>query len=317
MRKGQIFSLILAGSMSLVGCGGGGGDGLTDVSLVASRNLWSTVPVIAEQQGFFEEEGLEVNIKYVQAARFAMDAIVSDTSDLGTVVEINIAYLGLSGNEDISLVTTIVQSNDSAIIARRDAGVSGPQDLAGKRLGVLGGTTSEIFADRFLEAYGVDPRLIDVQSLQPVAMQTALVESGIDAASIWQPFIYNIERALGEENVVIFRDADAYTGYMNIAGRKDWLEQNTDTMAAFDRAQERALDFIQANPGEAQAIMSESINLDIEIVQAIWKEYTFSTTLQREDLLAAITSEANWIVKTQSRFEGPVPDFSAYLSSDD
>ena len=283
------------------------------VSLVASKNLWTSVPIIASKQGFFAEEGLDVSIEYVQAARFAMDAVVSGTADFGTVVEINLAYLAFSGNEDIRLISTIVKSFDSGIIARQDSGISSPSDLEGKRLGVLTGTTSEIFADRFLDANGVDKNGISIQSLQPVAMQTALVERNIDAASVWHPFIYNIAKAVGDENVVIFKDPTAYTGYMNIATSADFLNEKPGVAARFLRAQKKALEFIRSNPSEAQEIVAREIDLDIEIVRAIWDEYEFLTELDVDGLTIVLENEANWIRQNSPENSNLTPNFQWFF----
>lgn len=310
----KLLAVLMIGAVALSGCERRPqGEDLTNVRFVASKNLWTAVPIVAHRQGYFRDEGLNVNIEFVQAARFAMDAVVAGSAQLGAVVEINVAYAALAGNRDVRLLSTISRAYDSGIVARRDAGINAPRDLAGKRLGVLTATTSEIFAERFLRANDVDPSRVNLQSLQPVAMQTAIVERSIDAASIWQPFIHNIERALGRDNVIVFRDRNAYTGYMNVAGRAEWIAQNRDTVDAFMRALDRALRFIQDNPEQAQAIVADEVDLDIEVVRAIWGEYAYSNRLAASELTEIIPAQAEWIVRTQPNIEGPVPDFRPYL----
>jgi NitT/TauT family transport system substrate-binding protein len=282
--------------------------------LAASRNLWATLPIIAQENGYFAEEGLQVNIEYVQAARFAMDALAAGQTDFATLVDLNVAFAGYAGNEDLSVIATVAHSRDSAIVARRSAGIQRPQDLAGKRIGVLPGTSSQIFADRFLAQHGVARDRVSAQNLQPIAIQTALVDGSIDAGSVWQPFVHNIVAALGADNVVVFEDLQAYTGYMNIAVRRSWAAENSETAQAFLRALVRARDFVRDNPTEAQAIMAREINLDPAIVQAIWPQYDFVVELDAANLQQVVTEEGAWIRETQEGFsDRTVPSYEGYF----
>ena len=97
---------------------------ISEVSLTTSKNIWCTLPILASERGFFEDEGLNVSIEFVQAAKFAMDALVAGSTDFATVVEANIAYLGFTGNRDVSVIATVVEAHDGAIVARRSAGIS-------------------------------------------------------------------------------------------------------------------------------------------------------------------------------------------------
>jgi len=286
----------------------------TSVTLASSKNLWAAVPIIAEKKGFFAGEGLDVHLEYVQAAKFAMDALVSGQAQFSTLVELNVAFLGYNGNRDLHVVATVVKSYDSAIVARRSAGIVVPADLSGKQIGVLPATTSAIFADRFLAKHGIAPGKVTLQNLQPIAIQTSIVQHQIDAGSVWQPFILNITNALGKNDTTVFTDPAAYTGYMNIAVQASWQKQNPQTIAAFLRALDKAKTFIEAHPAEAQRMLAGEVGLDEQTVKAIWKDYRFVTELDAPTLVGAISDEARWIQKTQPGFSQKlVPVYDGYL----
>lgn len=283
------------------------------LTLATSKNLWCSLALLAKTQGYFQEEGLNVDLNFQDAGRYCMDAVVSKSADLGTVVEVNVAYLGFTGTKNVSLVGTIVESVDSAIIARKSAGIETAQDLTGKKLALSPGTTSDLFAHRFLDSNRIKENAVEIRKLQPKAIQAAIVAGEVDAASTWEPFVHNCQREMGE-NAVVFKDAAAYTGFMNVAVRRDWAAQNPNTIRAVLRALKKADQFIHAKPTEAQEILAKEINLDLEIVRAIWPNYEFKVGLDRERLNSAIKAEGEWINKTQQGFtDKPVPDYAPYL----
>ena len=284
-----------------------------DVTLTASRNLWTTLPVIALKHGFFEEEGLDVSLEHVQAATFSMDALVAGSTDFAAVVEVNVTYLGFTENRDLLVLSTIVESRDGAIVARRDTGISTPADLKGKTLGVLKGTTSEFFAEGLLRKYSLSAESVSIQNLAPVAMQASIATGAIDAASAWHPFIYNIETEL-LENAIVFSDPEVYTGYMNIATTPSYAQENPSVVRSFLAALRKAETFVREHPAEAQATMAREINLELEVVTAIWSDYTFELGLDVPVLLEAIDRQAQWIRQTQESFDGQsIPSYEQYF----
>lgn len=286
---------------------------LTKTSLTASKNIWSTLPLVAKQQGFFKQEGLDVQINYVQAAKLAMDALVANSTDFANVVDPNIAFLAFSGNKDVVVIGTIVKSHDSAIVARKSAGITSAQDLKGKKLGVLQGTTSQIFAERFLEKNGLRYADVQAQNLQPVAIQTALTEKAIDAGSVWQPFVHNLQKQLGDD-ALVFTAPDAYIGYMNVAVRKEWAGKNEATVVAYIRALRKAEAFVAKNTDAAQALVGTEVNLAPDIVKSIWSQYEFGLGLDKAALQKVVTEEGQWIKRTQPGFESKeVPDYAGYF----
>jgi len=287
---------------------------LTKITLATSKNIWCTYSLIADEQGFFAKEGLDVDVEYLQAARYSLDAVISGSADFGNIVEVNVSYLGYTGADNISIVGTIVSSSDSsAIVARKSSGISKPADLKGKTLALAPGTTSDVFANRFLAKYGLTADDVELMKVQPMAMQGAFIGKGADAVSIWQPFIHGILTAVPDDAVVL-SDPDVYTGYMTIATRKDWVAQNQDPVKAFMRALRSASKFVDENPEEAQKIVSKAIGLDLEVVKSIWGQYTFSLSMDTEQMIKNVTEIGEWIGETQEGYAGkPLPDYTKYF----
>lgn len=281
------------------------------IRLASSKNLWAALPVLAMKQGYFEANGLKVEIEFVQAAKLAMDALVGGSVDCATVVETNIAFLGFTGNQDVTVAATICESSDSVVIARKSAGINVAADLKGKKLGLLPGTTSQIYAERLLEKHGLSLADVMVSNLQAPAMQPAFTEKAVDAVSIWQPFAANIAAA-GGEDVVVLREPAVYEAMMNIAVGRKWAEENKESLLSFLKALKQAADFIEKEPAAAQTVLAAELNLEPALVASFWDQYRWEVQLDSAKLLAAIQSEGEWIQRSQQGFSDKVvPDYTA------
>ena len=283
------------------------------VTLATSKNMWCTLPLIAKGKGFFADEGLDVSVTYLDAGRYCMDAVVSKSANFGTVVEVNVAYLAFTGNENVSIVGTVVESVGSAIVARKSAGVQKPEDLKNKKLALSPGTTSEMFAFRFMQKHGIDSASVDLRKVQPLAMQATMVERGADAASTWEPFVFNIRKGLGED-AIVFKDPEAYIGYENVAVSRDWAQSHPELVSAFLRALKKAEIYINEHTEEVQALIAKEINLDLETVKATWGDYKIRLTLDDKTLVDAISAEGEEIRRRQEGYGSkPLPDYKRYV----
>jgi ABC-type nitrate/sulfonate/bicarbonate transport system substrate-binding protein len=231
---------------------------LVKVTLAASKNPWTSLALIAEANGYFKDEGLDLKIAYQDGGRYCLDALVSKSAEFATIVEVNVSYLGFTGNKNVAVVGSIVESTSTGIIARRSAGIEKAEDLKGMTLAFSPGTGSELFTIRFLEEHGLQLDDVKMRKMQPIAIQGAMIAKEVDAACTWDPFIENSRRALGDDAITFF-DRNVYLGYMHIAVRSDWAAEHRDEVQAFLRAVKRASEFIAESPSEAQAIVAEKL----------------------------------------------------------
>lgn len=288
----------------------------TPVTLATSKNVWCTLALVALDRGFFADEGLDVDVKYLDAGRYCLDAVVSESADFGTIVEVNVAYHGFTTNENLAVVGTLAASTSSAIIARKSAGIQSPADLSGKTLALSPGTTSDIFAHRFLAANKLSAANVTLRKIQPTALQPAMISRDIDAASTWEPFVHNIKTALGDD-AVVFTAPTIYTAYEMLAVRRDWAHSHTTQVDGFLKALKKAERFVLSNPSEAQAIVSRAINLDPSTVTAIWSLFDFNSTHNRATLLAAIRAEGEQIRANDESFTSkPLPNYEPYVTDE-
>jgi NitT/TauT family transport system substrate-binding protein len=286
---------------------------LGKVRLATSKNAWCALSLIALSKGFFAREGLEVEPQYLQSGRYCLDALVSNSAEFANIVEVNVAYFGYTGNSTVSVVGTVVSSTSSAIVARKSSGITVPADIKGKRLALSPGTTSDVFAHRFMDKHGLTASNVQLVKIQPLAMQGTMSGRGADAASTWQPYVSSIGRVLGDD-FVVFKDPDIYVGYELLAVQKTWAAQNDAIIKAFLRANRAAAAFIRDNPAESQRILATELNIDLPLVQEMWSEFTFSLSLDKTVMVHSVATIGEWIGQDQQEYKGqPLPDYQTFF----
>ncbi len=273
----------------------------------------SMLPIIAEKKGFFKEEGLNINTKYLQTGKIAMDALLSKDLDFAVMVETNVAFIKYQEGADIEVICSIEEKYDDAIVARKDKGIESPKDIEGKTVGILIGTTSHVFADRFVQFYDLDADKINFINLAPPAIQAGLLTGQIDAGSIWQPFRYNVEKELGDK-VVQFNEKDIYKAYGIISIRSQFGKENPEAVKKFISALIKAENFVKNNKPESIKILAAELDMDEMVLSSIWNEYILSVKLD-QDLLTLIKEEGEWIHKSQKGFENKeIPSYNNVLN---
>ncbi|MEI6809508.1 MAG: NrtA/SsuA/CpmA family ABC transporter substrate-binding protein [bacterium] len=287
----------------------------TKVRLSTSKNAWCSLTLLADAKGYFQEEGVAVELSYTDGGRYCLDALLSSSADLGNIVELNLAFLGFSGNKTVVVVGNTVKSTAMGIVARKSSGITKLSDLAGKKVAFTPATQGDLFVRRLFKKNNMDLGAIDVQKLQPKAIAPALASGSIDAASTWEPFLYACIRTLGD-NAIIFRDPDAHIGYMHLAGRIDWVKKNPDAVKAVLRAFRKAELFAAAQPEEAQSMVAKLINADVKEVTDTWQYHQLHLTCDAGELGNAIKVCGELIQAGDPEYASkPLPDYGVYVDS--
>jgi NitT/TauT family transport system substrate-binding protein len=308
----NVFIIILLGlTTSQIGCK----NGKSKITIATSKNMWCSLTLIAVEKNYFDEEGLDATVNYLEAGRFCLDAVLSKSADFGNIVDVNVGYLGFTANENINIICEISRAITSGIIAKKSRGITTPVDLKSKTLAFSSGTTSDIFASRFLLKHGIPTDSISFSKIQPKSIVTnMLAKDGADAASTWEPFLSTIKKQLGDD-AIIFEEPDIYTAREFVAIRKDWGKSNKSKIEAFLRAIKKANEFALNHKEEAQTIVAKATNLDIQLVKSTWDKYRIGLGFNRNTIIGDINQIGHDILRQQEYRGKTLPDYRKYLDS--
>lgn len=263
--------------------------------------------LIAEQQGYFEEAGLDVDIKpggppqdnLAQAVGGSADIIAAawDTMVVSTAEGMPVQVI--AGN---SVVSDAVDT--SGVVVRADSGIETIADLEGKTIAfdsVGAGGTSEF--NTALVAAGVDPASVEIVAIPYASMQASLENSQVDAVFPSDPFYQQIAQV--EENKVIsnpVRETRSGVPITLWAATEEWLTENPDSAAAFVTALDKGIEFY-SDPANLDAV----VEIRAEVSQQPADAVSQSLPEMRSALDETATSAAIQQLVDANKVTDPLP----------
>jgi len=212
---------------------------------------------VAEQEGYFADEGLQVEI--IQPGEvYAEQAVASGAADFGVSFQEQVT---LARGVDVPIVSiaAILQHNTSGFAARSDLGVEGPADWEGLRYGSFGSPFEKPTVDGLMECAGGDPgglQWIETGFTDPLAL---LQQEQIDLAWIffgWQG-IQAQQLGLDLDIVMMEDQFDCVPDYYTpvLIANDSTLTADPELVRSFLAAVSRGYAFAAGHPEEAADIL--------------------------------------------------------------
>lgn len=139
---------------------------------------------IAQRKGFFEKNGVEVELKWFEYMA-SMDAFAAGKVDAVCVANGDALVLTASGARNIMILVNDYSNGNDKIVAA--PGIHSVKDLKGKKIGVELGLVSHLLLINALKENGMTDK--DVTLVNVPTHQTAqvLASGDVDAIVAWQP----------------------------------------------------------------------------------------------------------------------------------
>jgi ABC-type nitrate/sulfonate/bicarbonate transport system substrate-binding protein len=259
----------------LAGCGSedskeDNSDSLEKVSVVLdwTPNTNHTGLYVAKEKGYFEEQGLDVEI--VMPGEAGADQIVaSGKSEFGVGYQEGVTQARV---QDVPLVSiaAVIQHNTSGFASPVDKGIKTPKDFEGKTYGGFGSPVEKEIMSALMKQDAADINEVNIVNMGDTDFFTA-VKRDIDFAWIYYGWT-GIEAELrGEElNMVYLTDysdkLDYYTPVLTTSEKM--ISDEPEKVESFIAAASKGYEFAIENPGEAADILIEAEpDLDAELVK--------------------------------------------------
>ncbi len=269
-----------------------------------------TLVYIAEDQGYFAGNGLNVTIRDYTSGMEAVNALFNGEVDLAATAEFPLVKKALN-QEKISAIASIDKSQLQDLIGRKDRGIENISDLKGKRIGVTLGTISQFYLGRFLMLHGINLQDVTIVNINPSQSVDALTKGDIDAIIIWQPYANTIENALGN-NAAIWPVQSSQATYIVEVAKNDWIARHPDVVRRYVKALAQAEDYFVQHPDQTKSMMQKKLNYTDAYMAAVWDKNQFSLSLD-QSLVTAMEDEGRWMIKNNLTTEKTIPDFRNYI----
>ena len=266
------------------------------IRIGSTSGLYAGLIFLAEERGMFAQQGLSVEILPATSGVAAAKMLTDGSADFIMITEMVAVNMVLSG-EKLAIVASTAEFINSEIIARRDRGILTPQDLKGKRVGVVPKGASEYFMLSYLAANGLtmeDLMLVSLPSNQHVE---SVVSGTVDAVVTWSPHSHRASEALKGNQ----------SKFWLMAGRQTNLPVARD-IERLVKVLVEAAEFINHNPDEAKKIICKMCELPEKDAALDWERIRFNVGLPRE-LLNVMEFQAKWTIAYGDDKTTPLPDF--------
>jgi len=277
---------------------------------------------LAYHNGYFKEEGLEITLIKNLAGWQSLKNLFEGDADIANVADLPISYSALDKKKytdfergDFYIITDLIYSNKiQQVLARKDRGIYAPEDIKGKRVGLLRGTTADFFLDAFLTEYNLKASDIEVVNMGVFEQVEALVKGDLDVIFSWQPHILNAQKLLGDNAIILPTKLTYTTAWLSVV-MKEYAEEHPEVLEKYLRAIYKANQFIKENREEAITIHAEMSDVDREVFASLWNDIDYKLSLS-EALLTTLEDEARWIIRNKLADQTEVPNFLDFIYFD-
>jgi putative hydroxymethylpyrimidine transport system substrate-binding protein len=229
----------------------GGTGEMTEISLALDWYPWGnhTGIFMAIENGYFEEEGLDVEVNVPADPTTALQLVATGDDDFTISYQADVLYARQQGLE-VQSVAALVQHPLNTIMALESSGITEPADLEGQTIGVTGVPSDEAMLGAILEEAGLSLDDVEVVNVGFDLMPSLLSES-VDAI-IGGYYVH--ESILAEQQgmpVVAMNVQDHgvpdYYELLLVAGDA-LVDENPEVVEGFVRALQRGYEAAAADP---------------------------------------------------------------------
>lgn len=259
---------------------------------------------VAKDQGYFEEEGLDVDI--IMPGEAGADQLVaSGKADFGVSYQESITQARI---QDVPLVSiaAVIQHNTSGFASPVEKNIVSPKDFAGKSYGGWGSPVEKSVIASLMKQENANPDDVSIINMGDTDFFTA-VKRDVDFAWIYYGWTGVEAELRGEKINMIYltdysKDLDYYTPVL--ATNENMIKTNPDTVKAFLKAASKGYQYAIDEPDKAADILiAAAPDLDADLVRKsqewLAPKYKDDASRWGEQKLEVWENYANWMHKNK------------------
>ncbi|MGD1867100.1 MAG: ABC transporter substrate-binding protein [Phormidesmis sp.] len=295
LRRRHVLQLMAGttGAILLKSCqpSGDAGGGADNLAMSMGTAPWvGQLPLyIAQEKGFFAEEGLDFDLSIFGASGDYISAFASNNVDSVAPVSAE-AILMKSQGKDFKIV--LVQDNSvggDGILARDT--IASIEDFKGKEVAVDTTGVSYFFLLQVLKEAGLTKDDVTIVNADPASAATAFESGNVDIAVSYAPYLPATARAV-DDGRVIYDSSKMPTAIIDLyLVDTAFIEENPAAVQAFVNAIFKGTQFMLDNPEEALEIGAKELEVTTEELEGDLKGVKIPSVEDNLDMLARPDSD--------------------------
>lgn len=217
---------------------------------------------VAQEQGFFDAHGLDVDLATFNWDQDMAAALASGNLDVVAYATNGVISNFNQGVDQKGFLIMDLSFEADAIIAGKD--ITSIEDLRGKRVAFESGATSDLLMNYALKVNGMSLADIDHVPMGASEAGLALVAGRVDVAVSYEPYI-STALSVSDENSVLFTAAEK-PGLISdlLTASSEWIDAHPDEVKGLILAWDDAVRFIRENPEEGGKIIADAVGAKME-----------------------------------------------------
>ena len=300
MRRVPLFLLAIA----LISCHGSRSVArVATVRIAIHREPIAFLPVrVAQTLGYFEAEGLTVELSEVAGGTKAIEALLGGSVDVAAASMSDVVQLAAEGRDVRGFLVLLTRPATALAVAPALSGsIRTIRDLRGHTVGVsTPGSWTHQFLNFLLVTNGLSPEDVSTVSVGMSASSVAALEHGtVDAAVLLasavsafeerhtsNPFIADTRTAAGARQVF---GSETFPS-LSLLAEDGWLRTNADTAQRLARAVKKGMGWVRDRPaGQVRQMIPEAARMsekaDLQAIQRMQQG------ISTDGLMSAATAE--------------------------
>jgi ABC-type nitrate/sulfonate/bicarbonate transport system substrate-binding protein len=246
---------------------------------------------VADQLGYFKEEGIKVNIRWYISGTDLPSMWGAGNIHLGTATATMVVPIAASGQSIYNIAPQSDVAGTQQFVLGPRANISSPKDLETLKIGMAKGASITMAIEAMAKETGVDFEKLQFINLAPPDQVTALAKGDIDAMAAWAPWVLNaVKQAKGK---VYFTGKQSYIPgkegavdwllvHAGVVTSGEYLQKYPNTLKAVLRALKRATVTINQEREKAVHIVAKEMKLPEETARDIMALNVYSMEMNEK-----------------------------------
>lgn len=247
-----------------------GSNGATKVDLAeVTRSVFYAPQYVAIEKGFFEEEGLDVNLQTTWGGDTTMTTLLSDGADIALVGSETSIYVHAQDSRDPAVNFAQVTQTDGTFLVAKEAHPDFEWDdlketnFLGQRVGGM----PQMVGEFVLKENDIEPHtdLNLHQNIDFANIPSAFATGDYEYVQLFEPTASVFERDGQGHIIASFGEESGKVPYTSFMAKQSFIDENEETVRSFTKAIHKAQNWVQENDAETIAEVIHPFFEDTEI----------------------------------------------------
>lgn len=233
---------------------------------------------------------------------------------LGATTPVAMALMGEmaeAGNPPVVMASLALSNRSHRIVVLPESGILKPEDIQGRRVGVMMGTSSHFGWFHFSRFHGLDDSSVELVNLPVSAMAEAMISGRIDAAVVWDPWDVELARATGATLDEFPLNAIYTVNWLLLADRQLAMSQ-PELLERVLQGYQTALARMDSRSDETLSLLADLFDTDVDSFLARTEGLLWRLGMNWS-VLVSLGTQFDWLTAQPEFSQQPAPSPSDYL----